>query len=112
MVMGIVGLLVIGMVGVVLLVDEQIIREAPQDPAERVGYFGFFVVLIGCGTLVHLLQILGAVCMLRVKNYMLAYSGAVAALMPCNPYCCLFCLPLGIWALVVLHQPHTKSAFG
>jgi hypothetical protein len=36
---------------------------------------------------------------------------SVVAMLPCQ-CCCLFGLPFGIWALVVLNKPEVKSHFG
>jgi hypothetical protein len=48
--------------------------------------------------------------MLRLRTYGLAITGAIVALLPCNPGC-LLGLPFGIWALVALAQPDIKDAF-
>jgi len=53
----------------------------------------------------------GATEMLRLRNYGVAMAVAIIALVPCQ-CCCLFGLPAGIWALVVLNKPEVKSQFG
>lgn len=110
-VVGVIGLLFMLLFCVMFFVDPEIANGAPEDPAGQVGYYAVFVVFIGVGVVVHVLPILGGISMLRVKNYALAYTGAISALVPCNPYCCVFALPLAIWALVVLNNPGNKSAF-
>lgn len=51
-----------------------------------------------------------AIKMLRLQNHGLATVASVAAMLPCQ-CCCLFGLPFGIWALVVLNKPEVKSQF-
>jgi hypothetical protein len=53
----------------------------------------------------------GAIKMLKLQNHTLAVIACVAAMLPCG-CCCLFGLPFGIWALVVLNKPEVKSRFG
>ncbi|MGO8837277.1 MAG: hypothetical protein ACLQAH_13585 [Limisphaerales bacterium] len=52
----------------------------------------------------------GAIKMLRLQNHTVAIVASVAAILPCQ-CCCLFGLPFGIWALVVLNKPEVKSQF-
>jgi hypothetical protein len=53
----------------------------------------------------------GAINLLRLRNYGVAMVASVVAMLPCG-CCCLFGLPFGIWALVVLNKPEVKSQFG
>jgi hypothetical protein len=85
--------------------------QAPQDPAESAGFYGFlFAYFIG-GFLTRLIQIIGAIAMLRVRGYSLAMAGAICAVIPCDVYCCILCLPFGIWGLISLNNAQVKSAF-
>jgi hypothetical protein len=52
----------------------------------------------------------GAIKLLRLRNYTVATVATVAAMLPCQ-CCCLFGLPFGIWALVVLNKPEVKAQF-
>jgi len=52
----------------------------------------------------------GAIKLLRFQNHTLATVASVAAMLPCQ-CCCVFGLPFGIWALVVLNRPEVKSQF-
>jgi hypothetical protein len=52
----------------------------------------------------------GAWHMRKLKNYGLALTAAILAAVPCSP-CCLFTVPIGIWALIVLVDPHVKGEF-
>jgi hypothetical protein len=48
--------------------------------------------------------------MKQLKNYGLAMTGSIIAMLPCS-VCCLLGLPFGIWSLVVLNNPEVKEAF-
>lgn len=52
----------------------------------------------------------GSIKMLKLQNYGIAVAAAIVAMLPCQ-CCCLFGLPFGIWALVVLNKPEVKSHF-
>jgi len=52
----------------------------------------------------------GAIQLLRLQNHTVATIASVVAMLPCQ-CCCLFGLPFGIWALVVLNKPEVKSQF-
>jgi hypothetical protein len=54
--------------------------------------------------------LLGAIKLMRLQSYGLAMAACIVAMLPCQ-CCCLFGLPFGIWALVVLSKPEVKSAF-
>ena len=47
----------------------------------------------------------------RLRNYGLAISGSVLAIVPCVSPCCIVGIPFGIWALVVLLKPGVKASF-
>jgi hypothetical protein len=52
----------------------------------------------------------GAIKMLRLKSHGIAVAASIVAMLPCQ-CCCLFGLPFGIWALVVLNKAEVKSHF-
>ncbi len=52
----------------------------------------------------------GAIKLLRLQNHGVALVASVVAMLPCQ-CCCLFGLPFGIWALMVLNKPEVKSQF-
>jgi hypothetical protein len=70
------------------------------------------------GAVFHLamsiLILIGALRMLSLRNYSLAFVASILALVPCitPSCCCVLGLPFGIWALVVLNKPEVKSHFG
>jgi len=106
------GLLFMAMVAVGMMADpNQVFQNVGDDPAKRAGAIGFFVAYFSVGLITRLVQLVGAIAMLRVRGYSLALAGALATVIPCEVYCCLPCLPFGIWALVVLNSAEVKAAF-
>ena len=58
------------------------------------------------------LMVVGAVQMLRLRSYPMAMAAAILAVVPFTATCCcIFTLPVGIWALVLLNKPAIKAAF-
>jgi len=54
----------------------------------------------------------GSIKMLKLQSYGLAVAASVIAMLPCGMgCCCVFSIPIGIWALVVLNKPEVKSQF-
>jgi GYF domain 2 len=64
------------------------------------------------GGIVGVAVLLGAAKMQKLQHYQFALIASIMAMVPCISPCCLFGLPLGIWALVVLNKPEVKSHFG
>jgi predicted Zn finger-like uncharacterized protein len=81
-----------------------------QQPPPAAFLIGSGVVNIVLASFWGGLVIAGSICMLRLRVYPLAMTGAIVAMLPCTG-CCLVGLPLGIWALVVLQRPEVKNAF-
>lgn len=59
----------------------------------------------------HAFVIFGAVSMMRLRNYGVAYTAAVLSVIPCCSGCYFLGIPFGIWALVVLNREDVKAAF-
>ncbi len=57
------------------------------------------------------IAIWGALRMKALRSYGLSVTAAVIVMIPCTSCCCLFGLPIGIWALVVLMSEEVKAAF-
>jgi hypothetical protein len=55
-------------------------------------------------------QIFGGMQMKKLQNHTLAIVGAIAGIIPCS-ICCVFGLPVGVWALVTLLDEQVKAAF-
>jgi hypothetical protein len=81
----------------------------PQDranPAHMTGrYFG-----AGIGPVWGIVVALGGLQMKTLRSRGLAMTGAIFSLVPCS-ICCVFGLPVGIWALIVLNKPEVRDAF-
>lgn len=106
------GLMFMILVVIGMSIDpDAVMKDAPDDPAERAGFFGFFVVYFAGGLITRLIQLIGAICLFRVRGYGLAMTAMVCALLPCDVYCCIFNLPFGIWGLILLNKPEVKAAF-
>ena len=62
-------------------------------------------------TLAMTIVIAGCFSMLQLKSYRVAMAGGIVALIPCCSPFIIVGIPLGIWALVLLTQPHIKAEF-
>ena len=86
----------------------------PADPARRLGYMTFTILspMVGLLSLIAApLVIYGAIQMYGAKRYGVARLAAVLALIPVTSVCCVPGIPIGIWALLILHHPEVKAAF-
>ena len=83
---------------------------AAGAPPNRQAYLIGALAGAGAGMLVNLAVIVGAVQMIRMKGWETAKAGALAALIPCCSFVCLN-IPLGVWALIVLHQDEVRRRF-
>ena len=63
------------------------------------------------GGIVGVIVLIGAAKMQKLQNYQFALTASIVAMVPCISPCCVFGLPFGIWALVVLNKPEVKSQF-
>jgi hypothetical protein len=63
------------------------------------------------GGFVGVIVLIGAAKMQKLQNYQFALTASIVAMLPCISPCCIFGLPFGIWALVVLNKPEVKSQF-
>lgn len=89
---------------------EVLFDSLSPEPTQRAEALGFIATYFTVGFATRTLQLLGAVAMIRQTGYGLAYAGALSALIPCEIYCGIPSFPLGIWALMVLHQVDVKAA--
>jgi len=63
------------------------------------------------GAVVGVIVLIGASRMQKLQSYQFAMTASIVAMVPCISPCCVFGLPFGIWALVVLNKPEVKSQF-
>jgi predicted RNA-binding Zn-ribbon protein involved in translation (DUF1610 family) len=90
----------------------QFFRLETQEQAKAV-QLGYVVGGVGVAIVAIVINagiMLAAIFMIRMRNWNYARIGAIAAIIPC---CSLFCLnlPLGVWALIVLHQEDVRRQF-
>ena len=84
-------------------------KDEMRDPEQILGWW----IIVGSLILpfaLCVLQIMGAVNMLRLRSHTFAVAGAVLALLPCN-FCFVLTIPFGIWALVVLSDAGVRGVF-
>ncbi len=72
---------------------------------------GIGVMFSVIGIVMAVVVFMGASKMKNAESYGFAMAAAIIAMIPCVSPCCLFGLPLGIWALIVLLKPEVKAAF-
>jgi hypothetical protein len=56
-------------------------------------------------------MVFAGIKLMRLESYVIVLIAAIVALVPCISPCCCFSLPIGIWALVVMHAPDVRPAF-
>ncbi len=52
-----------------------------------------------------------ALQMKELRNWTMAVTASILAMIPCIGPCCLIGIPIGIWSLVILMKPEVKAAF-
>ena len=67
---------------------------------------GAFVELLVAAFIIYF-----ALKMKDLKQWSLAVTASILAMLPCISPCCIIGLPVGIWCLVVLMRPEVKDAF-
>jgi len=121
-----IGLKVTAIVGLVLVVAGLVINimtlsglhiglQQIQDPQMQKLFStlggGLGIVQDIIGGFVGVIVLIGAAKMQKLQNYQFALTASIVAMVPCISPCCVFGLPFGIWALVVLNKPEVKSQF-
>ena len=114
----IVGLVLVGLglvYNVLVLSGVNIGLQQIQDPQmqkliSKLGG-GLGIVQDIIGGIVGVIVLIGAAKMQKLQNYQFALTASIVAMLPCISPCCVFGLPFGIWALVVLNKPEVKSQF-
>ena len=127
-----IGLIVIAALAIALELSNLVLMHANRDFLYRIidqnpdphlrnflrktlstsaGAIGFFQ--IAWHAAVEFLILFGAIKMMSLRNYQLAFAVSILAMLPCvtSSCCCVLGLPFGIWALVVLNRPGVKSHF-
>jgi hypothetical protein len=99
------GFLFVFLLGIV--VDPKVLRGMPQGQ----GFEVFLVLIFVGGILSHVVQLVGAIAMLRVRRPMWAMLAVAASFVPCNFYCCWLAFPFAVWGAIVLANPDVRAAF-
>lgn len=73
------------------------------------GGLGILMALISLG--ISGFIIWAALQMKDLRNWTLAVTASILAMIPCIGPCCLIGVPIGIWSLVVLMKPEVKAVF-
>jgi predicted Zn finger-like uncharacterized protein len=121
LVVGILAILLALLNGAYGLISPNAMQQANNPPFGGNPQFGgqqppqsflvvFYIGAVVAGLLWGSLVTAGAISMLRLRLYGLAMTGSIVGMVPCS-MCCLFGLPFGIWALVILNRPEVKNAF-
>jgi hypothetical protein len=101
------SLLVVGLIDAVSAIG--IIVSGFFTGAFRMGPQEGIIGILALGA--SIVIIVGARRMRRARGLGLARAASVLAMLPCLSPCFLVGLPVGIWALVLLSLPETKSSF-
>lgn len=79
----------------------------PEGAGRMVGQIvGLLIVLGGSA-----FTIWGSICMMRLKNYNVAFASSIVAIVPCLSPCFVGGIPFGIWSLVLLLKPALHKMF-
>lgn len=85
-------------------------NQPANREAQMAGIYGGMVFDV-VASILQIVVIVGALNMLKARNYQLAMAAAIISVIPCCTSCCFIGIPFGIWALVVMMDPQVKSSF-
>lgn len=68
------------------------------------------LIVAGPAMVVAPVVFLGGVMARRTRSYWLAVVGSVFSMLPCT-VACIFGIPIGVWALVLLLDPEVRASF-
>jgi hypothetical protein len=120
-----IGLIITAVIGIVLALVSLLsnLMGAGMAGIEEIGGMdeaGRYLTYMtgGVGILFALIQlgvsgfvIWAALQMKELRNWTMAVTASILAMIPCIGPCCLIGIPIGIWSLVVLMKPEVKAAF-
>ena len=99
------GFLLVFLLGIAI--DPKVLRGMPEGR----GFEVFLVLIFVGGILSHVVQLVGAIAMLRVRGPIWAMLAVAASFVPCNFYCCWLAFPFAVWGAIVLANPDVRAAF-
>lgn len=88
---------------------EQMREALKQSESNKALNYGWPIIML----LANGFAIFGAVMMRSLKAYPVALMAAIVSAIPClfTSCCCVFSMPAGIWAIVVLMKPDVRAQF-
>lgn len=107
---GLLGLVVDGLLALLLATKPDLFDQPPAfgGPPPSPQLMAIIFLVFAC---ISLVIVLAAVQMLRLRSYALAVAGCFLAMINFANLCCVFGLPCGIWAIVLLLREDVRSAF-
>lgn len=99
--------------GIMLLVQSVPLMMAPMDAGpdfeqNRGAYMVGLIIGFGFVFLAMAVAAIGSICMILRKGYPMAFAGAVFSCIGCAS---MFCIPIGIWSVVVLCMADYRQQF-
>jgi hypothetical protein len=88
---------------------EQMREALKQSDSNKALNYGWPILML----LANGFAVFGAVMMRSLKAYPVALMAAIVSAIPClfTSCCCVFSMPAGIWAIVVLMKPDVRAQF-
>jgi hypothetical protein len=117
-----IALIVVGSLGLLMslinlvaatVMEAQVDPNAPQflQDMQQWQTGPLAAVVQGAFAVVNIVILAGAAQMIRMRNWGLAMTSTILAMVNIGTCCCVIGLPIGIWSLVVLLNDEVKSAF-
>lgn len=96
--------------GTIMKMDQTVFTSEAEEMGYYFGKYGATGIAV-FSVLFAPIIIVGAVKMMNLSGYTLAKTAAILTIVPLTSCCCLFTIPFGIWAFLVLGKPEVKAAF-
>ena len=109
----VIGNLINGVYQAILLLGQTAMMEfTPEGILYLVTSGGWSIIQAAIGFITAFVVVYAGTCLRATKSSGVVYAGSILAMIPCCiGCCCLFGLPVGIWALVVMQDEKVKQAF-
>jgi hypothetical protein len=92
-----------------LPLDDNARAQLQAAATAGIGIFDVVQVLVGIG--LNVVMLIGALKMMKLESWGLAFAAAILVMLPCGSCCCCLGIPLGVWLIVLLNKPEIKTAF-
>ena len=103
-------LVILAIAGLAFMVVLQFTRNQNLEADTEMAGLVFWCVGLAIWLAVYAIIIIGANHMRMARNYTMAMTGAVVAVLPINP-CMILTIPFGIWAIMVLANRRVRIGF-